>query len=196
MDIIEADACLFNEVARNAFLPLPAPNSVVASPDHPCCRQRPLHFPQPRGKPPHPLSKVIQRMCGVMCTSIEHKEVWVLWSTSAPKYFDHTPVVIQPGRLCECCYPMKVSIHVRMSRVAESDKYVVRGNVYSCVPIGLMISDLRSIQTGQSNPVHLSYTQPLRRSLSWTLAQQLCQKSSHLPEPCSTIALRTAAYSS
>ena len=166
MDIIEADACLSNEVARNAFLPLPAPNCIVASPDHPCRRQRPLHFPQPRGEPPHPLSKVIQRMCGVVCTSIEHKEVWVLWSTIAPNYFDHTSVIIQPGRLCECRYPVKVSIHVRMSRVAESDKYVVRGNVYSCVPIGLMIRDLRSIQTHESDPVHSSHMPCIALSLS------------------------------
>lgn len=186
MDIIEADAFLFNKVPRNAFLPLPTPNSVVASPNHPCCRQRPLHFPQPRRKPPHPVSKVIQRMCGVMCTSVEHKEVWALWSTIAPKYFDHTPVVIQPGRLCERCYPVKVSIHVRMSGVTESDKYVVRGYAYSCIPIGLMISDLRSIQIYRSNQVDSSRMPCIAVSLGPLLSSSV--NYSQLLEPCSRIA--------
>ena len=79
-----------------------------------------------------------------MSTGIEHKEGWVLSKLSkqsleqdCSQIFQHTPTITRPGNLWECCYPMKVFVHVRMSRIAEPDKYVMRGNAYSGIQMVL-----------------------------------------------------------
>ena len=145
MDIIEGDPFLFNVMARDAFLPLPTPNSIVASPDHPCGLKESFYFPKPGGKCLHLAGEVIKGMCCVMRTSVEHKEVWVLWSTSITNDLNHTPVIVQPGRLCKSGNPMEVSIHVGVSREAKFDQNIMRGDADCSIPIKLMVCDLYSI---------------------------------------------------